>query len=122
MTAHPFDSYRPYYLRKSYPREPFPVHGEMGAWQLLKNFGLPLQYGEPSGAIAFRDPTGWVRCICAFFPKVGYSINLHINKHVSHVGNGCRIVTFPNRRIADEHAAVLYRMRCRSGKYRGEGL
>jgi hypothetical protein len=122
VTAHPFDTYRPSYVRKSYPREPFPVHGEKGAWQLLKNFGLPLHYGEPSKAAAFRDMTGWVRCICAFFPKVGYSINLHINKHVSHIAKGCRIVTFPNARVAAEHAAVIYNMRCRSENYRGEDL
>lgn len=122
MTEHPFERYRPSYLRKSYPREAFPVHGENGALALLRRFGLPLHYGEPSRAIAFRDQTGWARCICAFFPKVGYSINLHINKYISHVGHGCRIVTFPNLRIANQHYDVLYTMRCRAEKFRGEGL
>lgn len=122
MTAGPLDDYRPSYLRKSYARESFPIDGPQGALALLRKFGLPHTYGPPSQAVVFRDETGWARCISAYFPSVRYCINLHINRHISHVGFSPMGRTFANLAESSRHRDVIYRMRCRAERFRGEGL
>lgn len=84
MNKH-LDGYRPRFLRKSYPSEPFPVDGENGAFALLRGFGLTQDFGAPTEAVAFRDETGRVRQISTFFPAAGFVIEVRVNRHVSSV-------------------------------------
>ena len=113
--------YRPSFLRKSYPREAFPVDGPNGAHAIFQQFGLPDYMGKPTDAIAFRDQTGWVRSICALFPEFGSILELRICRHVSHIGEDL-FRTFPTHRLWWQHNMRRSAMSKRAREYRGEDL
>lgn len=75
--------YRPPYLRKAYVREVYPVSGARGAAHIIRRLGFPAAFGLPSEAVGFRDETGKLRSICAYYPDAGWIMDLRINKHVS---------------------------------------
>lgn len=83
MTASRLADYRPPYLRKCYVREAYPLNGQRGAAHVIGVLGLPVEYGLPVEAVGFRDSTGQLRCICAYYPVAGLIMDLRINKYVS---------------------------------------
>lgn len=121
MTDSPLANFRPAYLRKSYPRETYPVEGEKGALALFQRFGLPDYMGLPTEAIAFRDETGWVRSICALFPEFGSILELRLCRHHSHVGEvSWHTHTSPGAWW--EHNLRRAQMSWRANNYRGFDL
>lgn len=117
--------FRPSYLLKRYPMEPYPVAGVRGAWSVFRDFGCPIRWGLPSGAIAFRDETGLCRSLCVYFPAIGQVIELRVApstgsmfRHVlllKSFSNTREYMRFESERIAMGRAA-------KARNFRGEGL
>jgi hypothetical protein len=122
MTALRLKDYRPPYLRKSYPREAYPINGLRGAAHVIGVFGLPVEFGLPTEAIGFRDEKGKLRCICAYYPTAGIIMDLRINKHISSLAHRRSATPMEHDVGLRVNPTLTGRLNWNARNFRGEGL